>query len=534
MNDTNLLSGKTPIPVSEARQRLTELLAGLHLITVDLETTGLGPHDRVIQYALVNTTGAVLSTIESHLVNPRLSRIQTTHIHGYTAADLATEPLFEDQEPAITALLTSDDEHTSVLIGHNVAFDAGRLAYEYRLAGVELPRFRLLDTGDLARAVGLRPKSRKLSALLETLSITNTAPHTAFGDALATAQAAIQMLNTLATYQVGTIEPLLTEPHSRRHQSRDDVELTPAHQEVHGNLDLGGTKTERNAALDYCLAHLCDELADRAESFISNATVAASIEDWALNHLRDNTLSRAQAGLACAVLGRSVRHLNHAEANIVKHYQLAVPELDTWGTCDPDVNGDDICDACAKGVRSCRFVRIRWSYVSAYLRDNDGNITYPRTVKFLPVRNPDADKKKPPVKSPTKGWFQVLVATGDTQAAAFGAVKVAEMRRRVRTGRWALDTTTLAWNAGLRSASLAYLHSRLIEEVDGGTPNTLTAALAVCQDALDMGQGPDRYEWERLVQRHQRLNQRINAPATPSVEKPRNRRPSARNRFRLS
>ena len=241
---------------------------------MDLETTGLGPHDRVIQYALVNTTGAVLSTIESHLVNPRLSRIQTTHIHGYTAADLATEPLFEDQEPAITALLTSDDEHTSVLIGHNVAFDAGRLAYEYRLAGVELPRFRLLDTGDLARAVGLRPKSRKLSALLETLNITNTAPHTAFGDALATAQAAIHMLNTLATYQVGTIKPLLTEPNSRRHQSRDDVELTPAHQEVHGNLDLGGTKTERNAALDYCLAHLCDELADRAESFISNATVA--------------------------------------------------------------------------------------------------------------------------------------------------------------------------------------------------------------------------------------------------------------------
>lgn len=535
MSAINLLSGRTQVPAAEVRGRLTELLKGFHIITEDLETTGLGPHDRILQYAFVNTSGAIISTIESHLVNPKLSRIQTTHIHGYTVEDLVNEPLFENQESAISALLAPPDGLITILVGHNVAFDVGRLAYEYRLAGVELPKFRMLDTTDLARAVGVQPKTRKLSGLLDVLGITNTAPHTAFGDALATAQAAIRMLTTLATYQVGTIEPLLTEPSSRKQRDTDTaVELTQEHQDVHDTLDLGGTKSEREASFDYCLENLCVELADRAESVISNATVAGSIEEWALNHLRDTTLTRAQAGLACAVLGRAARNLTHTEANTIKHYKLVAPVLDQWGTCPEGDKGDAVCDACGKGERTCRFVRVRWSYVSAYLRDADGKITYLRTIKFLPVPNPDADKKPPKTKVKERGWFQTLVVAKDTHAAAFGAVKVAEMRRRVRTGQWALDTTTAAWDAGLRSPSLAYLHSRLIEEVKGGTPEALVEANAICKEVVDAGAGPDRFDWARLVERHRRLEQRLNAPTRPKPLKQRNNRTPNPNKFRLS
>ena len=151
-------------------------------------------------------------------------------------------------------------------------------------------------------------------------------------------------------------------------------------------------------------------------------------------------------------------------------------------------------------------------------RQQRQHLTRARSVP--PVPNPDADKKKPPAS-----WRQGLVpgscCRGRHPGCRLRCGEVAEMRRRVRTegGRSKQQPLPGTPDCEVR---LSPTCTPTIEEVDGGT-DTLLRRLRL-PDALDMGQGPDRYEWERLANAindstnestHRRSHQRSSLQPSP-------------------
>jgi DNA polymerase III subunit epsilon len=153
----------------------------------DLETTGLHPggHDRIIEFAVVTLDpgGQVLDRWET-LINPQRD-LGPQRIHGLTAAEVRRAPTFADIADEIAYRLDG-----SVLVAHNLRFDASFLRHELLHAGQDAPD-AVLDAGlctlNLARSFEL-PRPYSLAALCELMSIVNQAPHAAAGDALATAE----------------------------------------------------------------------------------------------------------------------------------------------------------------------------------------------------------------------------------------------------------------------------------------------------------------------------------------------------------
>ena len=528
---TNLTAGRTQVPEPRRQACAEALAAGLHLVVIDTETTGLRPTDRIIEVALVELPGGTIGNIWSSLVHPGEAPVRATKVHGITAAHLVGAPCFADIAPTITDALTCEPDQRTVLVGHRASFDAVRLAYEYRMAGLSCPPLLLLDTITLANATGVVSGTSKLDDLLDALGLANSAPHRAAGDALATAQAAARMLDTLARFGVESLTPLLSAPpkaHSQRDTAADD-EMPPAHRAFH-TIDLGAGKPERERALNGCLSFGCLQLPDRAEDTIAGPEAARAVFVWARDHLREDTdLNRLQAGILCEAIFRALRAPFRTDTVTGLHLS-ARPTLDEWGLCEP--GADDVCDNCAEGKRTCRFVRVRHGFALSFLRAADGHIPNARADAFLPVPAPSSKRRKPTTRP--EGWFAHLLAVGDTHTAAFGVVLAANSRRRVANGTWALAHTTLGWDAGLRTPSLAYLHSRLTEAVAGKkAAASLPDAFAICDEVVVLGETPDRTDWEHLLERHKLLHERLLAPPREKPAAPRNPRRPAANPFAL-
>ena len=522
----SLVAGKDEVPEPRRRAALTAMTENLQLVVIDTETTGLRPTDRIVEVALVDLPGGTIGNIWSSLVRPGDAPVRATRIHGITDDHLAGAPLFDDVEPSVTAALTARGDRRVVLVGHRAAFDAARLAYEYRLAGRALPPVLLLDTITLANATGVVSGTAKLDDLLGALGLANSSPHRAAGDALATAQAAAKMLDTLARHGVESLEPLLAAP-PKAHTDRGEknAEMPPAHQVFH-TINLGAGKAEREEALNGCLSFGCLQLPDRAEDTITGTEAARAVFVWARDHLReDEQLTRAQAGLLCEAMFRALRA--PFQTGTVTGLHLSTrPVLDKWGVCD--LSADDLCDTCEEGRRTCRFVRVRHGFALSFLRPTDGHIPDSRADAFLKVRPPARSGKKA-AAAPVTSWFNHLLAVGDTSTAAFGVVVLATARRRVADGAWALAYTGTAWDAGLRTPALAYLHSRLVEATAGrDAAGTRPDAFAVCDEVVKVGDTPDRTDWEHLLERHKHLHDLLLAPPRKTPARPGNpRRPAA-------
>jgi DNA polymerase-3 subunit epsilon len=84
----------------EAVEWAAELLADPGgFIVLDTETTGLGPHDQIVQIAIIDHTGAVL--LDS-LVKPTIPiPLQAWQIHGIADGDVAEAPSMAYLRPSI-------------------------------------------------------------------------------------------------------------------------------------------------------------------------------------------------------------------------------------------------------------------------------------------------------------------------------------------------------------------------------------------------------------------------------------------------
>ena len=129
-------------------------LAGrVRLVAFDLETTGTGDNDQIVEFCFVELGPDLeaLSAPWTELVNPgRAIPAETVAIHGITTDMVASKPAFASHAPRIQALVQE-----ATVIGHNVGFDIRFLDRELRAAGQaglgpEHPR---IDTCDIERFV---------------------------------------------------------------------------------------------------------------------------------------------------------------------------------------------------------------------------------------------------------------------------------------------------------------------------------------------------------------------------------------------
>lgn len=150
-------------------------------VVFDVETTGLGPRARIVEFAclVVTDRGAVVDGFDT-LVDPR-GPVGPTWLHGIDQAMVRGAPTFGDVAGRIEATLRD-----RVHVGHNVMFDQRALARELGLLGVTFPRIHSgVCTAGLAEQVLGRRLS--LTAACTALGIAHIAPHRAATDVRATA-----------------------------------------------------------------------------------------------------------------------------------------------------------------------------------------------------------------------------------------------------------------------------------------------------------------------------------------------------------
>ena len=148
---------------------------------VDLETTGVMPHDRIVEIGVVllRPDLTVERTWET-LIQPERD-IPNSYIHKITATDVVDAPAFRDVAAYLGSLL-----HGRALVAHNAPFERRFLTHEFERAKAENGLTQLwADTMTLSNQhLGVK----KLEQALAVAQIHNPLAHSALADAQATAE----------------------------------------------------------------------------------------------------------------------------------------------------------------------------------------------------------------------------------------------------------------------------------------------------------------------------------------------------------
>ena len=153
----------------------TTRTAGHPFAVIDLETTGLSNHDRVVEIAIIGLDHRGYPIDEwDTLVDPGRD-VGPTWLHGVSAAMVGMAPIFEDVAGAIQERL-----HGAVLVAHNAPFDLRFLQREFERLDCPIDAGVAIDTLAITR--------RKLGDACADNGITISNAHRAIADARATAE----------------------------------------------------------------------------------------------------------------------------------------------------------------------------------------------------------------------------------------------------------------------------------------------------------------------------------------------------------
>lgn len=161
------------------------LLAGLRLLAVDTETTGMSPAsgDRLVEVASVEIADGALGREWSSLVKPgRPIPPDASRVHGITDAMVADAPGSRE-----VGLALREACGELPLVFHNAPFDLPFLIHLFRESGAPPLLNPIVDTLGLARGL---PGSggNSLGALAARLGLPAETAHRALGDARTTAR----------------------------------------------------------------------------------------------------------------------------------------------------------------------------------------------------------------------------------------------------------------------------------------------------------------------------------------------------------
>lgn len=158
---------------------------------IDCETTGLEQKHRVIEIAVLtydnnlNLTGSYETVL-----NPKKD-LGLFSLHGINGLIASEAPMFPQIATSLAHILND-----RIIIGHNVKFDLGFIGREFsKVDSWFWWSGTYLDTVRLARSLNLNVKNYKLGTLCEYFGIPLNDAHTAMGDARATAELFMKLLD---------------------------------------------------------------------------------------------------------------------------------------------------------------------------------------------------------------------------------------------------------------------------------------------------------------------------------------------------
>ena len=172
----------------------------LAITAIDLETTGTGPHDRIIEVGIVRLQGDDVVDSLSLLINPeRGIPVESTIVHGIMDGHVEDAPTLAEVEGRVIWRLWQAD----VIVAHQLAFDWRFLARE--LGQKTLPRLTIsLDTLKADRR--LSKGKHGLAACAKRWGVEMKRHHRALDDALASGRIARKMTMGLTVARMNTGE----------------------------------------------------------------------------------------------------------------------------------------------------------------------------------------------------------------------------------------------------------------------------------------------------------------------------------------
>lgn len=142
-----------------------------HIIGLDIETTGLGTEDRIIELCAVATDLAGKEIPEKSFYsrfNPcRQIDPKAEAVHHISLASLMKEPLWESKAAEVQKVL----QDASLIIIHNAAFDAPFISRELKKAGVPPVTVPTLCTMRSSRWATFDGKVPRLAELCYALGV---------------------------------------------------------------------------------------------------------------------------------------------------------------------------------------------------------------------------------------------------------------------------------------------------------------------------------------------------------------------------
>lgn len=149
-------------------------------VIIDVETTGVSPSDRIVQFAALRVQGDRVVDSLDLLINPLIPiPTNATEIHHITDQDVAGCPRFSEACSQIVDFVGSFP-----LLGHNISFDVRMINSELERCGKPNLSNPTIDTLAIARKV-LHLSSYKLSAVCEHFGIISDNAHNALCDCTA-------------------------------------------------------------------------------------------------------------------------------------------------------------------------------------------------------------------------------------------------------------------------------------------------------------------------------------------------------------
>lgn len=171
------------------------LLKDATYVVFDLETTGLSyTRDKIIEISAVKVSNMNIVGQFNSYVNPeeKLSHF-TKELTSITDEDLANAPKIEEIFPDFLNFIEG-----SILVAHNASFDMGHLYEKAKDLGINVTRYPVIDTINIARYFYSDELKRfNLRAVAKHFKVKLMQHHRAEHDAQATAEVFIKMLSDL-------------------------------------------------------------------------------------------------------------------------------------------------------------------------------------------------------------------------------------------------------------------------------------------------------------------------------------------------
>ena len=235
-----MLFSTLPTPPS-----LLSCLRTLPVAVVDVETTGASPRwgDRITEIGIVRYEAGQVTRRWEALVDPKRPISPGVQaLTGITQEMVDGQPVFAQRVEEITGMLRG-----AVVVGHNIRFDLGFLASEFRRAKTTLTAAlsnpdppHVLDTVRIARRRFGRG-GNSLQILSRRLGVVPTVAHRALPDAETTGQVLERLLEPQGGFGCLLCDALAAQGGTLKLEARPVNDLEDLPMEILDAIEAGGT-----------------------------------------------------------------------------------------------------------------------------------------------------------------------------------------------------------------------------------------------------------------------------------------------------